>query len=235
MPAPRGGLREALTVAKALAVGGERREAAVARIVRPKNLFQPYTTTSPDRYPEEFRIVRLEITADQPRILSFGCSSGDELLTLREYFPSARIKGIDANPLAVRTARKRVAGAGAIEVEKGSDARGEQPASYDAVLALAVFRHGALSEAPPSCAEYLRFADFERTVTDLAAAVKPGGVLVLRHANFRFTDCAAAAGFELVCGGFASAGASGLPSPVYGRDDELLDHAQRDDGIYRRL
>ena len=81
----------------------------------------------------------------------------------------------------------------------------------------------------------LSFADFERTVSDLAAAVKPGGVLVLRHANFRFTDCAAAAGFELVCGGFASAGASGLPSPVYGRDDELLDHAQRDDGIYRRL
>ena len=77
MPAPRRALREALTVAKALVVGGERREAAVARIVRPENLFQPYTTTSPDRYPEEFRIVRMELTAAEPRILSFGCSSGE--------------------------------------------------------------------------------------------------------------------------------------------------------------
>lgn len=234
MGEPRRGLREALTVAKALVVGGERREAAVARIVRPDNLFQPYTTTGPDRYPEEFGLVRIELTAPEPRILSFGCSSGEELLTLREYFPAARIKGIDANPLAVRTARKRVAGLPGIEVAKGTNASAEAPASYDAVLALAVFRHGALSDSPPRCDAYIRFADFERTVTGLAAAVKPGGVLVIRHANFRFTDCAASAGFELVCGGFASAGASGLPSPVYGRNDQLLDLSQRDDGIYRR-
>lgn len=207
----------------------------MAALVRPENLFQPYTTTSPNRYPEEFGIVRLELTAAEPRVLSFGCSSGDELLTLRDYIPTARITGIDANPLAVRTARKRVAGAGPITVVKASDASRETPASYDAVLALAVFRHGALSAAPPRCEEYLRFADFERTVTGLAAAVKPGGVFVIRHANFRFTDCAAAAGYELVLGGFESAGAGGLPSPVYGRDNELLAPEQRDDGVYRRL
>lgn len=230
----RGGLREALTVAKALVVGGERREAAVARIVRPDNLFQPYTTTGPDRYPEEFGTVRDLLTADEPRILSFGCSSGDELLTLHDYFPSAHIRGIDANPLAVRTARKRTAGTGRITVVKGVDARAEAPASYDVVLALAVFRHGALSDSPARCEEYIRFADFERTVDGLAAAVKPGGFFVHRHANFRFTDCEAAGAFERVRGGFGSAGASGLPSPVYGRHDELLDLDQRDDGVYRR-
>lgn len=226
-------LREALTVAKALVVGGERREAAVARIVQPDNLFQPYTTTGPDRYPDEFAIVREQLTTSRPRILSFGCSSGDELLTVHDYFPGARIKGIDANPLAVRTARKRVAGLG-IEVVKASDASAEPPAAYDVVLALAVFRHGALSDSPPRCDALIQFADFDRTVTGLVAAVKPGGLFVTRHANFRFTDCAAAADFELVRGGYASAGASGLPSPVYGQDNVLLDLSARDDGIYRR-
>lgn len=234
MGAGRRGLREALTIAKALVVGGERREAAVARIVRPDNLFQPYTTTGPDRYPEEFAVVRAELGTTTPRILSFGCSSGDELLTLREYFPAARIKGIDANPLAVRKARKRVAGAGQIAVSQGADASGEPVAAYDVVLALAVFRHGALSASPPRCDALIRFAEFERTITGLAATVKPGGLFVMRHANFRFTDCAVAADFELVRGGFGSAGASGLPSPVYGSDDQLLTLDQRDDGIYRR-
>ncbi|WP_209720571.1 methyltransferase [Marmoricola sp. OAE513] len=238
MPASRPSrAREALTIAKALVVGGERREAAIARIVRPTNLFQPYTTTSPDRYPDEFEQVRTTLVVAEPRILSFGCSSGDELLTLRLYFPTSRIDGIDANPLAIRTARKRIAAAGLtdrITATKGTDASAVPPASYDAVLALAVFRHGGLSDSPPRCDHLIRFADFERTVSDLGAAVKPGGVFVIRHANFRFTDCAVAAGFELVQGGYASGGAGGLPSPVYGRDDELLDLDQRDDGIYRR-
>lgn len=227
--------REALTIAKALVRGGERREAAVARIVRPDNLFQPYTTTGRDRYPEEFAVVRETLTVSSPRILSFGCSSGEELLTLRTYFPTASIHGIDANPLAVRTARKRVAGVTPeITVAKGTDATGVPAASYDVVLALAVFRHGGLADSPASCADLIRFADFERTVTGLADAVKPGGVLVLRHANFRFTDCAVAENFTLVRGGFASGGASGKPSPVYGRQDQLLDLTSRDDGIYRR-
>lgn len=229
--------REALVLAKALVVGGERREAAVAKIVRPTNLFQPYTTTGPDRYPMEFGILRAQLGGASPSILSFGCSSGDELLTLRHYFPTARIHGIDANALAVRTARRRIATAGGsaqITVERASDARAVEPASYDVVLALAVFRHGALSESPARCDHLIRFADFERTLAPLADAVRVGGYLVLRHANFRFSDCAVAGKFELVRGGFASAGATGKPSPVYGRRDELLDLSQRDDGIYRR-
>jgi hypothetical protein len=226
---------EALVVAKALAVGGERREAAVARILRPENLFQPYTTTSPDRYPEEFGVVRVAVTVAEPRILSFGCSSGDELLTLHEYFPTAQIHGIDANPLAVRTARKRVSGLGSVSVARGSDATAEAPGSYDVVLALAVFRHGSLAPSPQQCDHLIAFSDFERTVTGLAMAVKPGGLFVIRHANFRFSDCPVASGFVLVRGGFGSAGANGSPTPVYGTSNELLDLSRRDDGVYRRV
>ncbi|MBO9524073.1 MAG: class I SAM-dependent methyltransferase [Nocardioidaceae bacterium] len=221
-----------LVLLKALVVGGERREAAVAMLLKPANLFQPYTTTSADRYPGELAAVR-ETVGEPARILSFGCASGEELLTLRRAFPAAAIHGIDINPLAVRTARKRVRGDRAITVTRAADAAAEPPSSYDVVLALAVFRHGALKHAPARCDELIRFADFERTVTGLAAAVRPGGVLVIRHANFRFTDTAAAAGFEAVRTGFGSGSAAG-PTPVYGPDDRLLDPSCRDDGVYRR-
>lgn len=229
---------EALVLGKALVQGGQRRQTAVAQILRPDNLFQPYATTAPNRYPEEFAAVRAALAVADPAILSFGCSSGEELLSLRQDFPTARIHGIDVNPLAVRTARKRVAAAGqqtTITVAKGGDARAEAPASYDVVLALAVFRHGDLNDGPPTCERVLQFADFERTVDGLAACVKPGGLLVLRHANFRFADCACAIGFEAVATGYLSAGEGGLPTPVYGRDNQLLGLELRDDGVYRRV
>lgn len=229
--------REAVVLAKALVKGGERREAAVARILRPDNLFQPYTTTAPNRYPEEFGVVRASLPTPDPAILSFGCSSGEELISLHQHFPGARIHGIDINPLAVRTARKRIATAGlsgSVTVAKGGDAAGEPAAAYDVVLALAVFRHGSLKQFPDSCAGLLRFADFERTVAGLVAALRPGGLFVIRHANFRFTDTAAAAGFAPVRIGFVSENEGGV-TPVYGPDDRLVAGARADDGIYRRI
>lgn len=238
----RAGIESGVDVAKGLLKGGEFREAAVARLTRPDNLFQPFTTTGWDRYPDEFALARAELallgpTLRGPAILSFGCSSGVELLTLRQYFPTARIHGIDANPLAVRSARKRVRAAGeraSITVVRGSDASTEAPASYDLVLALAVFRHAGLNVSPATTSGVLDFADFERTVTGLAAAVRPGGILMLRHANFRFGDCAVAAGFDQIAGGYPSVGAGGLVTPVYGPTNRLLDVAERDDGLYVR-
>ena len=225
-----------LGLAAALVRGGQRREAAVSQILRPDNLFQPFTTTSTGRYPEEFAVVKDALGTDTPRILSFGCASGDELFTLRADFPAALIHGVDINPLAVRTARKRVRDSGddRITVERASDASGLRPASYDVVLALAVFRHGALKAQPESCAGLLRFADFERTVTGLCTALAPGGLFVIRHANFRFTDCAVAAGFEAVRTGLPSSNEGGV-TPVYDRDDRLVRGAAGDDGIYRKI
>jgi len=65
----------------------------------PELLFQPYSTTRADRYPVIFRFVR-DALGDAPslRLLSFGCSSGEEVWTLRRYFAAAFIKGIDIDP-----------------------------------------------------------------------------------------------------------------------------------------
>ena len=75
--------------------------------------FQPYRYTLPDRYPWLFQFAAREL-ADRPdlRILSFGCSRGEEVFSLRRYFPTASIKGIDARPRniarAVRSEERRV-------------------------------------------------------------------------------------------------------------------------------
>src|SRR5882724_9636400 len=58
--------------------------------------FQPYNHTLLNRYPWLFQFARESLgdTADL-RVLSFGCSLGEEVFALRKYFPAAAIKGID--------------------------------------------------------------------------------------------------------------------------------------------
>lgn len=160
----------------------------------PKNLFQFRSITAPDRYPRVFAYLQNAITAARPRLLSFGCATGEEVFSLRRYFPQATIKGIDINPGNIATCQARLAARpdAAIHFEHASSAAAEPPAAYDAVFALAVFQHPDLKLDPTvtTCLPRIRFSDYEHIVTGLAACVRPGGYLVLRHAMFRFTDTA---------------------------------------------
>lgn len=212
--------------------GGERRRSALLMRRRPQGLFQPYGTTQEDRYPELFQSIH-QLLADTPqtRLLSFGCSTGEEVFSLARYFQQAHIRGvdIDAGRIGQCQARWRREGRECrLSFACAGDVAQEETASYDLVMAMAVFRHGALGARPADCSAWIHFDDFDRVLGDLARVLKPGGLLVIRHANFRFGDTGAAALFECLRGEAA------LGSPIYGRDDRLLPGVPGDDGIYRK-
>src|ERR1700678_4249394 len=122
------------------------------RLRRPRYLFQYRSITSPDRYPAIFELVREGLRdQNEPRMLSFGCASGEEVFTLRDYFPRASVKGIDINPrnIAVcRTRHRERGGDPAILFELNASASNEVACSYDAVFCLAVFQRPKLKEGP---------------------------------------------------------------------------------------
>ncbi|MDH7975302.1 class I SAM-dependent methyltransferase [Sphingomonas sp. AR_OL41] len=131
-------------------------------------------------------------------LLSFGCSTGEEVFSLRRYFAESRITGVDISPHRIRQCRRRarrIRADPAIRFAVAASAEGFAPQSFDVVFANSVFKHGDLAIAPPRWDHRMRFGDFERVVSDLARRVKPGGLLVIRHANFRFSDVAAAKDF----------------------------------------
>ena len=149
---------------------------------RPKAVFQPFNDTRPDRYPVIFLGVQAALEApaanDRPlAILSFGCSTGEEVFSLRRYFPAARIKGIDINPANIAIANKRLAeqGDGGMSFTVADSTRGEAAGEYDVIFCMAVLRHGSLGNPGVTrCDHLLRFADFENAVDDYSRACEGG-------------------------------------------------------------
>jgi SAM-dependent methyltransferase len=202
---------------------GTVREGAHLRRQRPKNLFQPYGYTSMNRYPRCFAFARDTLGEDSAlNLLSFGCATGEEVFTLARYFPKARIKGIDINPRAIAAAQHATppAFADRVAFEVSSTVEHEPDGSYDAVFAFAVFRDEALQSRPPRCDHVLRFADFDQTISDLARCLKPGGLLFIRHAHFRFADSTAAKDFDVAL--TLQFESSGTPKPLYDADNRLI-------------
>jgi SAM-dependent methyltransferase len=210
----------------------ETRRSALLMLRRPRGLFQPYGYTQEDRYPEAFDPMR-GLLADRPesRILSFGCATGEEVFTLARLFPQATVKGIDIDAVRIQVARRQAARLGIegrVSFACASDTTAEPLGHYDAIFAMAVFRHGALQTPHESCKPWVCFADFEESLTDLARCLKPGGYLALRYANFRFADTRVAAGFERVhtC-------PPDVTISIYGPDDHIRP-GLGDDGIFRK-
>lgn len=199
--------------------GGIAYDAAFLRLQRPRNLFQPYRETFSNRYPNIFRFVR-ERVGDGPerRILSFGCATGEEIVSLSEIFREATIRGIDVNPANVAACTRRLArmADSRLSCRLAGSAAEEADGAYDAIFAMAVFRHGRLETKPSRCDHLIRFDRFEQTVSDLARCLKPGGFLIIRHASFRFTDTSIASQFHPLLA---------LPrddDPTYDRHNALL-------------
>src|SRR5437763_1804045 len=93
-----------------LLTSGAFRSAMLLRWRKPRNLFQVNNYTLANRYPVLFRLARERLgTGPDVRLLSFGCATGEEVFTLRGYFPGAWIKGLDINPHNIAVCRQRLA------------------------------------------------------------------------------------------------------------------------------
>jgi SAM-dependent methyltransferase len=214
-----------------LAADGPHRGVVWLKLRRPPGAFQPVNTTFENRYPRVFAHARFRLGREfAGRILSFGCSTGEEAFWLRRYFPGAVIKGLDINPGNIALARARLARMAddGISFEIAGSTRDEPTGSYDAIFCMAVFRHEALADGSQRCDHLLRFDDFAATVADLARCLRPGGLLAIRHSNFRFRDAPVSADFEPVLTAPLIPGRT----PLFGPDNRLLDPVAEEDAVF---
>jgi 2-polyprenyl-3-methyl-5-hydroxy-6-metoxy-1,4-benzoquinol methylase len=202
-------------------------------VVRPKGTFQPFNDTLTDRYPRIFDFVQTELgAASKIKILSYGCSTGDEVFSLRQYFPGARIKGIDINPANIAVCRRRLKKLSDTNISftTANGTGAETSGDYDAIFCMAVLRHGSLGlPGVTRCDHLIRFEDFARAVADFERCLKPGALLVIRHSNFRLCDAAAGQAFETILQLQHYS-----KTPLFGPDNRLLPEQPYPDTVFRK-
>jgi len=147
--------------------------------------------TALNRYPEIFAAAAAAAPYAR-RILSFGCSTGEECVTLADYFPAAQIVGADINPVNLLTAMRR--GGDRIRYVYASDRLLNRFGGFDAVFCMAVLR----TPKQDHIAEHYPFERFAERAHYLESLVRPGGLLVIHNATYRFSDAAPSFAYEAI-------------------------------------
>ncbi|MEO1086976.1 MAG: methyltransferase domain-containing protein [Acidobacteriota bacterium] len=173
------------------ATDGFYRTTILNRFFRPGSLHLTCNYTKMDRYPEIFSQAR-DHFADRPgqdlKLLSFGCSTGEEALSLRTYFPAAQIVGVDISEWNLKKARERGADPG-IRFLFSDDETLDREGPFDAVFAMAVLlRIAHRMEPAPSSEDVYPLDKFDEQVRQLDGILKVGGLLVIYHTNYHLRD-----------------------------------------------
>jgi predicted O-methyltransferase YrrM len=180
-----------------LAFTAEGRGRLWSRSVHAREIHQTAPYTWLERYPELFdQAARL--APDARRILSFGCSTGQELVSLRRRFPHAEIVGAEINPRSRAIARSMIAGDPLTTVL--APRRIER--SFDLVFALSVLQRDPRGVAAEVEARHLAalypFERFDAAIRSLAELLASGGLLCVDNALYRVEDSSVAGALDPV-------------------------------------
>ncbi len=159
-------------------------------------------STKPDRYPAVFKGAA-KLTADQQgrRVLSFGCSTGEECVALADrYFtrPDDLIVGVDVVDVVVQRARRRNARDRVRYFHSADDEFLAEP-NFHAIFAMSVLCvHDTLHTPAEEIPRLFPFSRFEEACGALDLRLREGGLLVIFNASYRFADTVHASRYTAV-------------------------------------
>jgi hypothetical protein len=165
------------------------------RLIHTGEIHQTAPFTWSNRYPELFDLAA-RLAPDATRILSFGCSTGEELVSLRKRFPSAEIVGAEINARSRAIARRKIRGDARTTVVAPHALKG----AFDLVFALSVFQRdpkgiASLVEAKHLAARY-PFSRFDEGIREVTGRLRSGGLLCITNALYRVEDSSVSAQLE---------------------------------------
>ena len=192
----------------------EGRSRILTRAWHRSEVHQTTAYTEPDRYPELMALAA-KLNPRPSRILSFGCSTGEELATLRCYFPKAQIVGAEINARSRRIAKSRIGADSGISVVAPEGVSG----TFAMIFALAVFQrepHKVVNMGVEDLSRHYPFARFDRGVRSLVDCLDPGGLLCVMHAHYPVETASAFAELDAI------ANSPRMELPLFGADGQRL-------------
>lgn len=144
-------------------------------------IHQKNNTTQYNRYPEIFKVCKSYFKGKTPKILSFGCSTGEECWSLTHYFPYSKITGVDIDKDILFKAELQNHH---ININYTTELKGE----YDLIFAMSVLCKWEDTMDKQDISSIYHFKQFSGQVKELDSHLSKGGLLVIYNANFRLKD-----------------------------------------------
>jgi hypothetical protein len=199
----------------------EHRSVVSLRLFNRESVHQTTPLTWMDRYPEIFSTCRAYFTDRKNlEILSYGCSTGEEVITLRKYFPLATITGAEINRRSLAMCRNHEID-DRIAFIYSDRIKIAQRGPFDAIFCMAVLQrtpHTIIDQGITNLRHIYPFEKFDRQVAELDPLLKKGGLLIIHHTQYRFFDASVAWKYVALHGGRHERD----DGPKFGRNSERL-------------
>ncbi|MBW7475803.1 class I SAM-dependent methyltransferase [Paenibacillus oenotherae] len=224
------GARSAIRVC----VNADYRSILLMRLLNSKNVHQTTSRTFMDRYPDIFAACRDYFDGKQElKILSYGCSTGEEVLTLRQYFPTAHIVGAEINRNSLAVCNSRPVDDKITFIYSTRDEI-QKHGPFDAIFCMAVLQrkpHYIAEKGIRSLKKIYPFEKFEQQIIELDGLVNPQGLLVVHFTQYSLSDTAAASRYEAL-GHYDQ---SNYTSPVFDKNSDLIVNPAPQNIIFRKV
>jgi hypothetical protein len=202
--------------------------------INSKNVHQTTSLTYMDRYPTIFSACRDYFDGKQDlKILSYGCSTGEEILTLRRYFPTAHIIGTDINKHSLAICRK-------LPVDKkiaflySTPSEIQKYGPFDAIFCMAVLQrkpHYIAAKGISSLKKIYPFKKFERKIIELDELINPQGLLVVHFTQYSLWDTIVAPKYKAL----GNHNQNDYLSPVFDKNSNLVKNPPPQNTIFIKL
>jgi|688.fasta_scaffold233715_3 hypothetical protein len=162
-----------------------------------KNYAQRATYTLENRYPLIFSEVSKYLeNLETPHILSYGCSTGEEVKSLGEYMPQAIVYGAEINNWCLKQCKKNNQSNLHFFYHINSKAF-KNLNNLDAIFCMAVFQHTInRTDKLKTTTSKFTFQQFEQQLILLDSKLKVDGLLIIDHCDFDFTETIVAAKYK---------------------------------------
>jgi hypothetical protein len=130
------------------------------------------------------------------KILSYGCSIGDEIEDILTYFHQATIYGCDISEEAVRIASERHKHCSRVNIFLSSPAAITKHGPYDAIMAMNVLVRWPDTFGMQNIAAVYPFSEFEETISNMARSLTQDGLMAIYNSSYFFDHTSVRDQFE---------------------------------------
>ncbi|WP_318505168.1 class I SAM-dependent methyltransferase [Bacillus sp. T3] len=224
-------LWHAIKNAKRALVDKDHRFILLMQLFNYKNVHQTTPLTYMDRYPTIFSACQEYFDGKENlKILSYGCSTGEEVLTLRKYFPNAQIIGADINKRSLEKCRMLPVDekisfiySTANEIKKHG--------KFDAIFCMAVLQRKPNeidAKGITNLKKIYPFEKFEKQIIELDELVNPQGLLVVHFTQYSFLDTEVASKYNTL----GDYNQNDYRAPVFDKNSRLINNPPLQKSIF---